>query len=112
MPTLANILDQLDDGKLFALLLISIFAVFFGVWIVVHYAHEIVHTRQRERTRREIAAYVAEGSISPDDASKLLAAGSDGDAIEKLLAQVAEGSIESADAERLIALLKVGVKPA
>jgi hypothetical protein len=32
-------------------------------------------TRQREQSRREIAAYVAEGSISPDDAVRMLAAG-------------------------------------
>jgi len=32
-------------------------------------------TKQREQTRREIAAYVAEGSITPDDAAKILAAG-------------------------------------
>lgn len=38
-------------------------------------------TRQaeaREETRREIAAYVAEGSISPEDAAKLMAAGTEG----------------------------------
>ena len=34
-----------------------------------------VETRAREESRREIAAYVAEGSISPDDAAKLLEAG-------------------------------------
>ncbi len=33
------------------------------------------NTRQREQSRREIAAYVAEGSISPDDAVRMLAAG-------------------------------------
>lgn len=32
-------------------------------------------TKQREQSRREIAAYVAEGSISPDDAVRMLAAG-------------------------------------
>lgn len=37
---------------------------------------KMAQTRAREETRREIAAYVAEGSISPDDAAKLLAAGS------------------------------------
>ena len=34
-----------------------------------------IQTRQREESRREIAAYVAEGTISPDDAFKLLDAG-------------------------------------
>jgi len=32
-------------------------------------------TKAREQSRREIAAYVAEGSITPDDAIKLLASG-------------------------------------
>lgn len=34
-----------------------------------------VETKAREESRREIAAYVAEGSISPDDAARLLDAG-------------------------------------
>lgn len=33
------------------------------------------NTKHREQSRREIAAYVAEGSISPDDAVRMLAAG-------------------------------------
>lgn len=37
-----------------------------------------VISREREQTRRELAAYVAEGSISPEDAEKLLAAGETG----------------------------------
>jgi hypothetical protein len=32
----------------------------------------IARTRMRERSRREIAAYVAEGSISPEDACRLI----------------------------------------
>ncbi len=39
---------------------------------------KIRQTEAREETRREIAAYVAEGSISPDDAAKLMAAGTEG----------------------------------
>ena len=35
----------------------------------------IVKRTQRERTRREIAAYVAEGSLKPEQAAKLLDAG-------------------------------------
>ena len=45
-------------------------------------------TRAREESRREIAAYVAEGTISPDDAAKLLAAGgSIGDRIKEKIRQ-------------------------
>lgn len=32
-------------------------------------------TKQRESTRREVAAYVAEGSMSPEDAERILSAG-------------------------------------
>lgn len=31
-------------------------------------------TRQREQTKREVAAYVAEGSMTPDEAERLLKA--------------------------------------
>jgi hypothetical protein len=33
------------------------------------------HAGDRERSRREIAAYVAEGTITPHDAQRILAAG-------------------------------------
>lgn len=52
---------------------VAIVAIIFGA------AKSMVRTKAREQTRREIAAYVAEGSISPDDAAKLLEAGDDGD---------------------------------
>ncbi len=45
------------------------------VGIVAGAMHAAADTRQREQTRRELAAYVAEGTISPDDAAKILAAG-------------------------------------
>jgi hypothetical protein len=34
----------------------------------------IVRTRAREQTKREIAAYVAEGSIRPEDAERIIKA--------------------------------------
>ena len=40
---------------------------------------KIVVGRGRERTRREIAAYVAEGSIDPDKAVEMLNAGKSAD---------------------------------
>ena len=46
------------------------------VAIITEAIRKTLQTRAREESRREIAAYVAEGSISPDDAAKLLAAGS------------------------------------
>lgn len=51
------------------------------VSIILRGVHRMVHTFQRERTRREIAAYVAEGSIPPEEGERLMrAAGTDGDA--------------------------------
>lgn len=46
------------------------------VAIVTSAIQKTAQTRAREESRREIAAYVAEGTISPDDAAKLLNAGS------------------------------------
>lgn len=37
--------------------------------------HSVSATKSRETTRRELAAYVAEGTISPDDAVRMLTAG-------------------------------------
>lgn len=45
------------------------------IWIVAATVDSIVKTRSREATRREIAAYVAEGSITPEEGARLLEAG-------------------------------------
>ena len=61
---------------------ILIFGGAFGVAalaIVCGTISTVSRNRQREQSRREIAAYVAEGSISPDDATKLIAAGKSAD---------------------------------
>mgnify|MGYP003336012767 CR=1 FL=1 len=44
--------------------------------ILVGGLKSILDTRARERTRQEIAAYVAEGSMSADEGERLLRAGS------------------------------------
>ena len=43
--------------------------------IITNGISRAVQTRHREESRREIAAYVAEGTMSPDDAFRLLEAG-------------------------------------
>ena len=45
------------------------------VAIIAEAVRKTIQTKAREESRREIAAYVAEGTITPDDAAKLLAAG-------------------------------------
>lgn len=48
----------------------------FGVsWLIAWLFTERKKIGERERTRREIAAYVAEGTISPTDAERLIEAG-------------------------------------
>lgn len=45
------------------------------IWTVMHYVASMVKNANLERSRREIAAYVAEGTIKPDEAVRLLNAG-------------------------------------
>ena len=45
------------------------------VSIIASAISRTIQTRHREESRREIAAYVAEGTMAPDDAFKLLEAG-------------------------------------
>ncbi|MBA4028525.1 MAG: hypothetical protein C0475_05230 [Planctomyces sp.] len=47
----------------------------FIVWIVLAYSHKAWRTFHREKSRREIAAYIAEGSLSADQGEKLMRAG-------------------------------------
>ncbi len=46
-----------------------------AIWIVFTSLKSISRSRALEESRRELAAYVAEGSMTPDDAEKLLKAG-------------------------------------
>jgi hypothetical protein len=51
-------------------------ALFLGfVGIICKTIRKSVEVKHKEESRREIAAYVAEGTMSPDDAYKILSAG-------------------------------------
>jgi hypothetical protein len=45
------------------------------IWIIMATIDSTVKTRAREATRRELAAYVAEGSMSATDAAQIMNAG-------------------------------------
>lgn len=81
--------------------LVGIFALL--GWVIVSTSR----TRERERTRREVAAYVAEGTISIEIAERLLAEHTLDAEKERtrrgIASSVAEGSLSVEDAERLIA---------
>ena len=67
--SIANIVDAAIPIVLFVVggVIACVSVVFVTIGSIKRSAH-------LEESRREIAAYVAEGSISPDDASKLLSA--------------------------------------
>ena len=75
----------LESNQLFVLMIIGLSGAVLTFWVFIEYLAtrakaraKVAQTEAREETRREIAAYVAEGSISPDDAAKLMAAGAEG----------------------------------
>lgn len=45
------------------------------VWIISAMIESILKSSATERSRREIAAYIAEGSMTPEQGEKLLKAG-------------------------------------
>ncbi|MGD9690488.1 MAG: hypothetical protein AB7K52_12180 [Phycisphaerales bacterium] len=100
--TLFCVLGKLDDGHLFVLSILGGTAV---LLYAIYSVRGALETRAREHTKRELAAYVAEGSIRPDDAQKILASGSSD--VEKTIADaVAWGTISPAKAEALIRSLR------
>jgi hypothetical protein len=83
------------------LIMIAMFCALGALWLVSAYTKSIITVRQREATRREIAAYVAEGSISASDAATILSAGQD-DVRKTIADAVAWGTISAKDAERML----------
>lgn len=49
-------------------------------WILMWYGSRMYRTHEREKTRREIAAYIAEGSMSPEQGERLMSSGEREDA--------------------------------
>ena len=76
---------ELTGDQLFWLVAIGIGGVVLIAWSILEFLDgqlkertKLRQTEAREETRREIAAYVAEGSISPEDAAKLMSSGAEG----------------------------------
>ena len=71
------------------------------VWIVFKNIADIYKTKQIQETRRELAAFVASGAITPDDAVRLLS--TDSSDIEKMIHNAVEwGTITPEKATQLI----------
>lgn len=93
MLTLADILSQP---------VLTIAACFFGFWILLATIDSMHKTTQRERTSREIAAYVAEGSITAADAGHLMESQQRAKLRDRLADLVAEQWIEVDVAEKIL----------
>ncbi len=65
-----------DSGMVIPLVAIVLGCATGMVAIIATAITRATTSRHREQTRREVAAYVAEGTISPDDAVAMLNAGS------------------------------------
>lgn len=75
MGVLANGLPQFNGDQMMAMFIVG-GAFFVGiVGIVVGCLTTVMRTRAQEQTKREIAAYVAEGNISAEDARRILNSG-------------------------------------
>ena len=64
----------LSNNNLVPILLFVIGGFIAVISIIFAAGKSISINKERERTRRELAAYVAEGSMTPDDAERLLKA--------------------------------------
>lgn len=67
----------LDDGDLTKVITIGIGGVMAITWIIATSIRAAVVGRAKEASRREIAAYIAEGSMTPEQGEKLLNAGTE-----------------------------------
>lgn len=99
-PTLARIADEVQFLVLGGgMLLVALLAV-------LHTIRKVTETRAKEQTRREVAAYVAEGSITPDDATRMLSAGMSESVATELAKGVTWGTISAEKARKMVQALQ------
>lgn len=65
----------LENNDILKLITLGIGAVIAVTWIIASSIRAAVVGRAKEASRREIAAYIAEGSMTPEQGEKLLKAG-------------------------------------
>lgn len=95
-------LTQVDYSEGLAFIALMALLAF---WIVFSNLRKMYEVRQREQTRREIAAYVAEGTITPADARMMF--GTDESEFEKKIAEaVSWGMLSTKKAEQLMKAMR------
>ena len=100
---LSTLAFELSENASQVVVILGIIAVVVIVWVGFNYASDAFKKRQVQITKREIAAYVAEGSISPEDAMQMLRSEST-DLEKKITDAVAWGTVKP---EKAAALIKV-----
>jgi hypothetical protein len=103
LQNVAVSLARIDGEVLVLVAIVSFVAISLAVLSTVRKTVEIKH---REETRREVAAYVAEGSIKPEDAAILLGVGETDELEKKIADAVAWGTIRPEKADQLIRTLR------
>lgn len=63
------------DGSVVAVLSVGGGILLMITLALISARKSVLKSREREQTRRELAAYVAEGTISPDDAVRMMSVG-------------------------------------
>ncbi|MCC6678777.1 MAG: hypothetical protein IT436_16720 [Phycisphaerales bacterium] len=101
---MAWIADLMKDNAW--LPIIMVVGSLIAIMAIVSEFTRTARARAFEKSRREIAAYVAEGSISAEQAAALLAIGPEGKAANdpsiRLAQAVAWGSVDKEDASQLV----------
>lgn len=109
--------DIPGNVALFIVVMLVVIFVFVLIGKVIDGRRSVKETAEREQTRREVAAYVAEGSMTADDARKIL--GESDDAITKARKKIAEsiaedvedGVLEPEEAQKALRALDANVQP-
>lgn len=98
-----------------AFIFFTLLAICGVIIYIIKTVRDVKQTREREQTKREVAAYVAEGTIQPDDAAKILNAGGgdrESSAAEQQIASgVAWGMIKPEKAADLLRELRTPQTP-
>ncbi len=68
-----------NQGEVIGVLAVAGGLVIAIITIIMGTIRSTVATKQREQSRREIAAYIAEGSMTPDDGERLMKANAPGE---------------------------------
>ena len=72
---MGNFIDRLlDNNQLIPVIAIVGGLIVGGIWIIFGTVHSMVVRTAREKTKQDLAAYVASGSLDPDKAIAMMKA--------------------------------------